>query len=109
MGTPRLIANQLQQTVWRSDNTEPFGDSVPNENPSALGNFEFPLRFMGQYKDKETGLHQNYFREYDPLGGRYVQADPIGLRGEINGYAYVKTSVFANYVEEHTLIIVSKV
>jgi len=37
LNTPRLIADQNQRTVWRDDNTEPFGDSAPDENPSGLG------------------------------------------------------------------------
>ena len=35
-----------------------------------------------------TGLHQNYFRDYDPAIGRYVESDPIGLGGGTNTYAY---------------------
>jgi RHS repeat-associated protein len=42
----------------------------------------------------ETGLNQNVFRDYDPLGGgRYIESDPIGLRcGSYSLYAYVGDS-----------------
>jgi RHS repeat-associated protein len=46
-------------------------------------------RFPGQYYDTETGLHQNYFRDYEASIGRYVQRDPIGLNGGINVFGYV--------------------
>ncbi|QTD47283.1 RHS repeat-associated core domain-containing protein [Ottowia testudinis] len=49
---------------------------------------ELNLRFPGQYYDQETNLHQNYFRDYSPARGRYLQSDPIGLDGGWNIYAY---------------------
>ena len=34
--------------------------------------------------------HLNYFRDYDPATGRYVESDPIGLNGgSYSTYAYV--------------------
>ncbi|AZE86617.1 Rhs-family protein [Pseudomonas orientalis] len=46
------------------------------------------LRFQGQYLDRETGLHFNTFRFYDPDVGRFTTPDPIGLAGGINTYLY---------------------
>jgi RHS repeat-associated protein len=46
------------------------------------------LRYQGQYLDRETGLHYNIFRYYDPDIGRFTQPDPIGLLGGFNLYQY---------------------
>jgi RHS repeat-associated protein len=58
---------------------------------SNLG-FDLPLRLPGQYFDKETNLHYNYYRDYDPSIGRYGESDPIGLHGGLNTYAYVRSN-----------------
>jgi RHS repeat-associated protein len=89
LNTPRSISDQAGNEVWRWDNTEPFGDSVPNDNPSGFGAFDFNSRGAGQYSDRETGIVYNYFRYLDPARGQYEQSDPIGLRSSINTYAYV--------------------
>ena len=95
LNTPRVVTTQAQQAVWRWENQEPFGKSLPEENPSGLGAFEFNLRFPGQYFDRETNTAYNYFRDYDPQTGRYVQSDPIGLSGGPNTYLYVLANPLA--------------
>jgi RHS repeat-associated protein len=84
--------------VWRWDQQEPFGVNVPDENPSGLGAFEFPLRFPGQYFDKETNSIYNLFRNYDSTVGRYLQSDPLGLVGGLNTFAYVSSNTLS-YVD----------
>lgn len=66
--------------MWRIDQ-DPFGTAAPNQNPAGLGTFSYNLRYPGQYYDSETGLNYNYFRDYDPQVGRYLESDPIGLYG----------------------------
>jgi RHS repeat-associated protein len=92
LNTPRLVANAAGQTVWRWDQQEPFGNNPADQNPSGLGIFDLPLRLPGQTYDAETGLHYNYYRNYDASTGGYKESDLIGLRGGINTYAYVAGS-----------------
>jgi RHS repeat-associated protein len=75
-------------SLWRWDSL-PFGDTQANDNLSGLGTTIFNHRFPGQYRDKETDLHQNWHRDYDSQLGRYVQSDPIGLEGGKNTYSFV--------------------
>ncbi|WP_269507179.1 RHS repeat-associated core domain-containing protein [Burkholderia sp. IMCC1007] len=50
------------------------------------------LRFQGQYLDRETALHYNTFRFYDPDVGRYISPDPIKLVGGTNLYQYANSN-----------------
>ncbi|MFV0665572.1 RHS repeat-associated core domain-containing protein [Denitromonas sp.] len=88
LGTPRLLTDATRAPRWRWT-SPPFGEVLPEDDPSGLGAVTFNLRFPGQYYDKETGLHYNFNRYYDPGTGRYVQSDPIGLQGGWNTYGYV--------------------
>jgi RHS repeat-associated protein len=96
LGTPRVITRAADNAaVWRWDNVDPFGNNQPDENPNGVNGtqaFKYNLRFPGQYFDSETGTIYNYFRDYDPATGRYLQSDPIGLWGGLSTYGYV----FAN-------------
>jgi RHS repeat-associated protein len=52
----------------------------------------YNLRYPGQYYQAETGLNQNTYRDYDPVVGRYIESDPMGLAGGRNTYSYVNGS-----------------
>lgn len=44
----------------------------------------------------------NYFRDYDPVTGRYVQSDPIGLEGGLNTYLYAEANPL-RYIDPYGL------
>jgi RHS repeat-associated protein len=91
LGTPRVVIDGSRNVpIWKWDITgEAFGATPPNQDPDADGTaFKFDLRFPGQRYDSATGLNYNYFRDYDPGTGRYVESDPVGLGGGQNTYAY---------------------
>ncbi|MDX1404619.1 MAG: RHS repeat-associated core domain-containing protein [Woeseiaceae bacterium] len=88
LGTPRAITdNGVEIWSWGSD---PFGQAKPQEDPDGdTSTINYNLRYFGQYFDVETGFHYNYFRDYKPAIGQYLQSDPIGLTGGRNTYSYV--------------------
>ncbi|GDY36529.1 RHS repeat-associated core domain-containing protein [Acidovorax sp. NB1] len=102
LNTPRKLTQANGQAVWQWAYSA-FGDEQPTTaakrftsemtNPTtgatSIPDVTFNLRYPGQYFDKETGLHYNYFRTYAPGTGRYTQPDPIGLDGGWNRFAYV--------------------
>ncbi|MBV6825364.1 RHS repeat-associated core domain-containing protein [Pseudomonas sp. PD9R] len=81
LNTPRIATDAVQELVW-----EWMPDVFGVGNPT--GSLTLNLRFPGQYYDNETDLHYNYFRNYNPKTGRYVESDPIGLKGGLNSYGY---------------------
>jgi len=83
LGTPQQLLDSAGQVVWQAQYSA-FGKANISINI-----IENNLRLPGQYYDSETGLHQNFYRDYDPALGRYIESDPIGLAGGINFYAYV--------------------
>lgn len=77
------MTDASRTVVWSAD-YKPFGEATVTV--STITN---NLRFPGQYYDAETGLHYNYYRDYNPITGTYIQADPIGLEGGPHLYVYV--------------------
>ncbi|QNQ18537.1 hypothetical protein HF650_01505 [Kosakonia sp. SMBL-WEM22] len=90
-GLPDSVTDSNGETVWRGTSSA-WGRSLRESTPV---NWDTPqnLRFQGQYLDRETGLHYNTFRYYDPAGGCYTQMDPIGLAGGLNLYSYAPNPI----------------
>jgi RHS repeat-associated protein len=97
LGTPLRLTDAIGTVAWAADYL-PFGGV-----DITVETVENYLRFAGQYHDAETGLHYNYWRYYDPKIGRYLRADPIGLKGGINLFAYVQNNPI-NLIDPYGLI-----
>ena len=88
--TPRrLVDSTNHAVVWAWDSTA-FGLGNPT------GSITFNLRFPGQYYDVGTNQFYNHNRFYNPELGRYMEADPIGLEGGLNPYAYAGSNPVMN-------------
>ena len=102
LNTPRKLTQANGQVAWQWAYSA-FGDeqptlgakrftsetTTPPTGTTSIPEVTFNLRYPGQYFDKETKLHYNYFRSYDSRTGRYTQGDPIGLDGGWNRFGYV--------------------
>ncbi|BAV99365.1 YD repeat-containing protein [Lysobacter enzymogenes] len=91
LGTPRIVVDpRRNKAVWTWNiKSEAFGNTPPNEDPDLDGaKFVFDMRFPGQRFEAVSGLIYNYYRDYDPTTGRYLQSDPIGQLGGIDTYGY---------------------
>lgn len=91
--TVYLLTDHINTPVWGIDaatkavvwewTPDAFGVAKPS-----IQTVKMNLRFAGQYYDETTGLHYNMNRYYNPMLGRYMEPDPIGLKGGWNPYAY---------------------
>jgi RHS repeat-associated protein len=86
LGTPQIARDASQALGWQALYA-PFGQ-VRLRASDVTQN----LRLPGQYFDAESGYYHNGWRDYDPSLGRYLESDPIGLRGGLNTYLYALAS-----------------
>ncbi|KVQ38128.1 hypothetical protein WK03_32020 [Burkholderia cepacia] len=96
---------QARYKVWGNAVQEEWVARVPDRPAAVWGDAQAAapvpahvprpqnLRFQGQYLDRETGLHYNTFRFYDPDIGRFINPDPIGLAGGRNLYQYAPNPI----------------
>jgi len=96
LGTPVMMSDAGGAKVWEIE-ARPFGDGA-----TVTGTGSLNLRFPGQYNDAESGLNYNFFRDYNPAIGRYVEADPIGLAGGVNPFVYVSNNSI-NWIDPYGL------
>ena len=85
IGIPREMTDEDGNLLWFGNYTG-WGKLKSETNIS--GTAHQPFRLQNQYCDRETGLHYNFFRYYEPDAGRFVNQDPIGLFGGSNFYMF---------------------
>ncbi|WP_380184618.1 RHS repeat-associated core domain-containing protein [Kalamiella sp. sgz302252] len=90
-GMPERLTDKEGNLCWHGHNSA-WGKLLREERLSGP-HYTDNLRMQGQYLDRETGLHYNLFRYYDPDCGRFTQPDPIGLAGGLNLYQYAPNAL----------------
>ena len=83
IGIPREMTDRDGNLLWFGNYT---GWGRLKEETKVTDAAYQPFRLQNQYADRETGLHYNFFRYYEPDAGRFVNQDPIGLMGGENLY-----------------------
>ena len=78
IGIPREMTDKDGNLLWFGNYT---GWGRLKEETRVTDSAYQPFRLQNQYADRETGLHYNFFRYYEPDAGRFVNQDPIGLKG----------------------------
>jgi RHS repeat-associated protein len=92
IGLPRAMTNAAGQLVWNTF-PRPYGDIAEKTMTDPLSGrvVVTNLRLPGQYDERLLGSlglqgpYYNWNRWYLPGVGRYLELDPIALRGKFNG------------------------
>ena len=87
IGEPLIVTDASKAKVWDAT-VDPWGKPTMLATPTQTIN----LRLPGQWYAAESGLHQNWMRDYDPTTGRYIETDPLGIDAGANLYPYVSSN-----------------
>lgn len=96
-GLPLALISTEGAAEWSAEYDE-WGNQLNEYNPNHLQQL---IRLPGQQHDDESGLNYNRNRYYDPLQGRYITQDPIGLSGGANLYQYTPNPI--SYIDPQGL------
>ena len=99
IGIPREMTDKDGKLLWFGNYT---GWGRLKEETKVTDSAYQPFRLQNQYADRETGLHYNFFRYYEPDAGRFVNQDPIGLEGGKNFYSY--SSNTTKWIDIHRIM-----
>ncbi len=74
-----------------------WGNVLSDSNPG----FQ-PFYYAGGVYDQQTKLTKFGYRDYQAETGRFVQSDPIGLRGGANIYTYVLNNPLMTLIQQES-------
>jgi RHS repeat-associated protein len=98
MGSVTTILDEDGNVLERRS-YDAFGDMscmLPDGTPVAISPTGVDVGFQGQVRDEVTGLHQMGYRWYNPVLGRWLSRDPIGLDGGVNLLTALGNSPLSN-------------
>jgi RHS repeat-associated protein len=112
LGTPRALTNQAGELVW-STFQRPHGEVGEKTvtDPLSGRTVATNLRLPGQYDERLLGSlglqgpYYNWNRWYLPGVGRYLELDPVALKGDFNGESGPD---WYSYGEDNPLIVTDR-
>lgn len=89
LGSASLELNEQARVIAYEEYT-PYGSTAYQAGRSAAEISLKRYRCTGKERDEETGFTYHGARYYAPWLGRWTAADPIGIKGGVNFFSYVR-------------------
>ena len=67
----------------------PYGETLSSEE---IKTASMPFLYSCEYHDEDLGLIYYNYRHYNPQDGRWISRDPIGEKGGVHLYGFVKNN-----------------